>query len=215
MLSKAKPQPNGCLIWPGVPTPSGYGQTYYRKRSRPAHRVIFELAYGEIPEGMQVLHACDNPPCVNPKHLSLGTPRKNSIEAVERGRHAKVRNTHCPRGHSYVEHGRIERNGWRACRICARIVQRIAAGWPKELAETLPKQSGHSPAGISSKWREGKIRRGRKVQTHCKRNHPLSGDNLYRRPDGHRQCKACHHEAVKRFKPKPPGSGIDAGTDAK
>jgi hypothetical protein len=41
-------------------------------------------------------------------------------------------------------------------------------------------------------------------RTHCIREHALSGDNLYVTPDGRRQCRACHHEAVKRFKPKPP-----------
>jgi HNH endonuclease len=208
ILSKTQLMPNGCMEWTGFRSQSGYGQAYNGRRSEVAHRVVYKLAFGEIPEGMQILHSCDNPPCVNPAHLSIGTPRENSLQAVKRRRHAKVQNTHCPQGHSYEEHGRLERNGWRACKLCSRIKQRIKAGWPADIAESLPKRQGRVPVGIASQWRANKVLKGRAVKTHCKNGHPLSGDNLYRRPDGHRQCKACHHEAVKRFKPKPPSSGI-------
>jgi HNH endonuclease len=72
--------PNGyVLIANGSPSSS----TYERKL---AHRLAYELAHGPIPVGMVVMHACDNPRCVNPTHLSLGTQRENIHDAVRKGR---------------------------------------------------------------------------------------------------------------------------------
>jgi hypothetical protein len=51
-----------------------------------AHRIAYELAVGPIPDGMKVLHACDNPPCCNPDHLSVGTQSDNVTDAMQKGR---------------------------------------------------------------------------------------------------------------------------------
>lgn len=82
---------DGCWIWSGART--GRGRTLYGKIAVRegvfvgAHRVMWELMRGSIPPGMCVLHSCDNPPCVNIAHLSLGTHADNSAEKVARGRH--------------------------------------------------------------------------------------------------------------------------------
>lgn len=78
---------NGCLEWTGPVNEDGYGRIragdgYSRKVM--CHRIAWEMLHGEIPEGMKVLHDCDNPPCLC--HLHLGTVADNNREKVERGR---------------------------------------------------------------------------------------------------------------------------------
>lgn len=61
-----------------------------------AHRVSWELAYGPIPPGLFVCHHCDNPPCVRPDHLFVGTPRDNTLDRDRKGRHRVLRGDEHP-----------------------------------------------------------------------------------------------------------------------
>lgn len=69
---------NGCWEFTGARNYGGYGQIRDESgRQRPAHRIAYDLVVDDIPEGMLVLHSCDNPPCINPAHLFLGTGQDN------------------------------------------------------------------------------------------------------------------------------------------
>lgn len=84
LIDKAVPEPNsGCWLWP---TGKRYGQFWYGGRAMSAHRAAWLLLRGPIPDGLQVLHRCDMPPCVNPAHLFLGTQLVNRRDAMEKGR---------------------------------------------------------------------------------------------------------------------------------
>jgi len=82
--------PAGCWPFTGQRMRRGlpYGLIFDR-RTRRAHRVAWELTHGPIPEGLNVLHRCDNPPCCNPAHLFLGTDGDNAADREAKGRSAR------------------------------------------------------------------------------------------------------------------------------
>ena len=75
-----------CWKWTGAKNTCGYGWVFWKGKSTGAHRVSWELTNGKIPKGSSVLHKCDNPPCVNPKHLYLGSQRENMQDRADRRR---------------------------------------------------------------------------------------------------------------------------------
>lgn len=80
---------NGCMEWKGTIGRHGYGVICFKRRILRSNRAVYEVYNGPIPENMCVCHSCDNPTCVNPEHLWLGTMKDNMIDKVRKGR-AKV-----------------------------------------------------------------------------------------------------------------------------
>lgn len=78
--------PDACWPWKGTISSVGYGVFYVERKPVGAHRYAFKLANGSIDPKLMVLHACDNPPCCNAKHLSQGTAADNMRQMVDRGR---------------------------------------------------------------------------------------------------------------------------------
>jgi hypothetical protein len=78
----------GCVIWNGSLNNKGYGQIGHNRRVVLAHRLSYELRHGEIPKGLQVLHRCDVPACINPDHLFLGDTIANMADMHAKGRAA-------------------------------------------------------------------------------------------------------------------------------
>ena len=128
---------DNCWIWTAGRASFGYGKMSVRGRSERAHRIAWELHNGAIPHGKYVLHRCDNPACVRPDHLFLGTLRDNSQDMMEKGR-AKF-------GGGIATQG--ERNG--RARLTAAAVREIRAAYPATRQVDLAERYGVSQVAIS------------------------------------------------------------------
>lgn len=124
--------PDECWPWVGTGwfgRNRDYGTIYHNGTTRLATHVSWEMHNGRpFPKGMMACHTCDNPPCVNPAHIFIGTARDNVRDAVQKGRfsmvgkNSRAKWTRCKRGHplsgdNLTHHG----DGSRVCRECRRI----------------------------------------------------------------------------------------------
>lgn len=76
-----------CWMWTKSTNRDGYGCFKYERKTKMAHRVMYEFCKGPIPAGKVVMHSCDNPGCCNPDHLSVGTHAENKMDSVMKDRH--------------------------------------------------------------------------------------------------------------------------------
>lgn len=83
-----------CWWWIGSRNPDGYGSFWFEEKIVRAHQVSYRMFVGEITPGLKVLHSCDEPSCVNPRHLRLGTQKENVQDAIKRGRWPMGLNKH-------------------------------------------------------------------------------------------------------------------------
>lgn len=127
--SRILKQPNECWEWQGARSNGDKPRKYrYGFKTPPilgeklAHRISWRLYRGEIPDGLWVLHRCDNPPCVNPAHLFLGTRQDNMNDAIKKGRYKHIKpieyegpsETHIQLRISRIEKRQIQRAATRA-----------------------------------------------------------------------------------------------------
>ena len=118
--------PNECWPWVGTRHPRGYGIIRLEGINFRAHRVAYVLATGESIRGLAVCHRCDNPPCINPMHLFVGTQADNLHDMIHKGRHHESQKTHCPSGHEYTAQNTYlnAASGGRVCRKCLVVHKR-------------------------------------------------------------------------------------------
>ncbi len=122
IAEKIQPSSSGCWLWVGPLGARGYGALKFRGR-KGAHRIVWALLKGPIPDGLQLDHLCRVRRCVNPEHLravtcaeNLHAPGSLSTAAIN------ARKTHCPQGHPYSEENTLWRlrkhRRERNCRAC-------------------------------------------------------------------------------------------------
>lgn len=119
-----RPELGPCWVWSASKRPNGYGSFWMDGEIFGAYRASFVLNVGVIPDGLFVLHRCDNPPCVRPEHLFIGTQADNAKDMMMKGRNKNgvASKTHCLRGHAYSPETLFRcRNGRKSCRLCDRM----------------------------------------------------------------------------------------------
>lgn len=159
----------GCWAWAGSLSKKGYGRLRYRSKNWLAHRVSWFLHYGAIPEDMLVCHKCDNPTCVKPTHLFLGSYLDNNRDRASKGRCASTKKTHCPAGHLYEGDNLYNSPTGRRCRTCKEALT----------------------AELHSNYLDG-LRSPNYQKTHCPQGHEYTPENTRINPKSFgRTCRQC------------------------
>lgn len=152
---------NGCWIWTGPyyknrPWPQNrYGHIGVKWpdgqwRTTGTHRAMMLAIHGFLTPDQVVCHRCDVPLCINPQHLFIGSMKDNIHDSRSKNRHHEGQKTHCVRGHPLtgpnvrvqiqVKKATGTKAMQRVCKLCALGRLRLKAGWPEDLAYSLPPQ---------------------------------------------------------------------------
>lgn len=179
--------PNGCWEWQGRrDSDMGYGK-FRAFNQTLAHRVSYILYVRPfIEKDMCVLHKCDNPPCVNPEHLFIGTRDTNNKDRAAKGRTVIYNSakTHCKRGHVFDEVNTYFRNaGNRMCRACER--QRVLKKNRELAMNDIPRDLKRNHYSLQ-----------------CPKGHIYSQGNEAFTKSGSRYCKHCNRDRVNSYRSK-------------
>jgi hypothetical protein len=130
LATKIHPDPQtGCWNWQAYCDRRGYGRSSHRlSSSRLAHRIVYELLIGPVPDGLELDHLCRNHGCVNPRHLEPVTHRENVLRGEAIAAH-NARKAACHRGH---EDWGLTPTGARFCRSCRRVSNREGGNVSRE-----------------------------------------------------------------------------------
>ncbi len=122
LLENCEANDYGCWIF-RICKGGRYGRLSVNGKEISSHRLSYSVFVGDITAGLSVLHRCDVPACINPRHLFLGTVKENADDSVRKGRN---RNQHqgktvCKNGHSMINNVYIAKDNERTCKTCALI----------------------------------------------------------------------------------------------
>lgn len=163
----------GCWLWSKSVSPDdGYARLEYCKKKWLAHRFVYELLVGPIPDGLELDHLCRNRACVNPAHLDPVTKRVN-WERGESFTRKLAAQSHCKRGHEFTpENTAVTAQGHRECRSCRRVHSdrqrnrerefrsderaRFLAGKRETQRAVRARQKAADPDGYAQRRRESK-----------------------------------------------------------
>lgn len=168
---------SGCWFWMGKLSEKMYPQVIMSRPQRTcrAHRVVYEIVRGAIPEGLELDHVCRVKPCVNPAHLE-------TVTGTENKRRYNATRTHCIRGHLLAGDNVRPNNGSTPRRYC------VACGKVRYIA-MLEKKTG-MPVTREIIRHE--------MKTHCPKGHPYSGYNLVViKGTNRRHCRQCGVDRVR------------------
>lgn len=192
-----KGEPNECWEWQGTRHPKGHGQIGRGRRQDGlayTHVVAWEVTYGPVPSGTYVCHRCDNPPCVNPRHLFLGTPADNTRDMIKKQRHSfGERHASKLTEDDVIKIRRLLAEGMTQQAVADRFsVSRSMIGhvgkfnrWA--LTDSAPGIKAELLGRLPPSERET-----------CPKGHSYASVGFYQNARG-RLCKACHQERMSRY----------------